>query len=153
MMNDFLPLLAAVLVACTLLCWVALIAARSRTEADEVARRLSAYMDGQRPAQPERVKTGNPLRDLLDSFTDALNPLVNRGSYAGKLAEDLQKAGLRLKSSEWMLIVAGVGVVVGGIFWLRFGTVFAFIPCPIVIWIGSGVFLRFRQGRRTRAFE
>lgn len=152
-MTAFLPLLAAVLVACTLLCWVALIAARSRTEADEVARRLSAYMGGQQPAQPERVKTGNLLRDLLDSFTDAINPVVARGSYAGRLAEDLQKAGLRMKTSEWMLIVAGLGVVVGGIFWLRFGTFFAFIPCPIVIWIASGVFLRLRQSRRTRAFE
>jgi tight adherence protein B len=152
-MTDFLPLLAAVLVACFLLCWVALIATRSRTEADEVARRLSAYMGGQRPPQPERIKTGNAFRDALDSFTDALNPVVTRGSYAGKLAEDLQKAGLRLKASEWMLIVAGVGVAIGGIFWLRFGTVFAFIPCPIVIWIASGIFLRLRQTRRTRAFE
>ena len=52
-----------------------------------------------------------------------------------------------------MLIVAGVGVAVGAIFWLRFGTVFAFIPCPIVIWIASGILLRFRQSRRTSAFE
>jgi tight adherence protein B len=52
-----------------------------------------------------------------------------------------------------MLIVAGVGVVIGAIFWLRFGTFIAFIPCPIVIWIASGIFLRFRQTRRTRAFE
>jgi tight adherence protein B len=44
-------------------------------------------------------------------------------------------------------------VVVGAIFWLRFGTFIAFIPCPIVIWIASGIFLRFRQTRRTRAFE
>jgi tight adherence protein B len=152
-MTDFLPLLAAVLVACTLLCWVALIAARSRTEADEVARRLSAYMGGQRPPQPERIKSGNPLRDLLDSLTDIINPLMARGSYAGKLSEDLQKAGLRLKASEWLLIVATVSAVVGGIFWLRFGTVFAFIPCPIVIWILSGIFLRLRQSRRTRAFD
>jgi tight adherence protein B len=152
-MSDFLPLLAAILVACTLLCWVALIAARSHTEADEVARRLSAFMDGQRPPQPERVRTGNVLRDLLDSFTNAINPLVARGSYAGRLAEDLQKAGLRMKPSEWMLIVLAVGVGVGGIFWLRFGTVLAFIPCPIVIWVASGIFLRIRQSRRTRAFE
>jgi tight adherence protein B len=152
-MTDFLPLLAAILVACTLLCWVALIAARSHTEADEVAQRLSAFMGGQRPSQPERVRSGNPLRDLLDGFTTAINPLVSRGSYAGKLAEDLQKAGLRMKPSEWMLIVVAVGVGVGAIFWLRFGTFLAFIPCPIVIWVASGVFLRVRQSRRTRAFE
>ena len=153
-MTDLLPLFAAVLFACACLCWVALLLSpRGRTEADEVAKRLSAYMGGQRPSQPERVKTGNVLRDLLDSFTDAISPLMARGSYAGKLAEDLQKAGLRMKPSEWMLIVVGIGGFVGAIFWLRFGTIFAFIPCPIVIWVVSGIFLRVRQGRRTRAFE
>jgi tight adherence protein B len=152
-MTSFLPILAAVLVACALLCWVGLIAARGSNEADEVARRLSAFMGGQHQAAPERVSSGNALRDLLDRFTDAINPVVARGTYAGKLAEDLQKAGLRMKSSEWMLMVAGLGVLVGGIFWLRFGTFIAFIPCPIVIWIGSGLVLRIRQSQRTRVFE
>ncbi len=152
-MISFLPALAALLVACTLLCWVGLITTRNRTEADEVARRLNAFMGGQRPARPERVSSGSSLRDLLNSVTDAINPVVARGSYAGRLAEDLQKAGLRMKASEWMLLVAGLGAAVGAILWLRFGTFIAFIPCPIVIWIASGVFLRLRQSRRTRAFD
>ena len=152
-MISFLPALAALLVACTLLCWVGLITTRNRTDADEVARRLNAFMGGQRPARPERISSGSPLRDLLNSVTDAMNPVVARGSYAGRLAEDLQKAGLRMKASEWMLLVAGLGAAVGAIFWLRFGTFIAFIPCPIVIWIASGVFLRLRQSRRTRAFD
>jgi tight adherence protein B len=152
-MTSFLPVLAAVLVFCTLLCWVGLIAARSTSEADEVARRLNAFVGSQQAAQPERVSSGSPLRDLLNSLTDAINPVVARGSYAGRLAEDLQKAGLRMKASEWMLMVAGLGAGVGGICWLRFSTFIAFIPCPILVWIGSGLFLRFRQSRRTRAFE
>ncbi len=153
-MTSFLPLLAAVLVACTLLCWVGLIMARGGSEADEVARRLSVFMGGgTQPAAPERPRTGSPLRDLLNAFTDAVNPLLARGSYAGRLAEDLQKAGLRMKTSEWMLMVVGLGVAVGALIGLRFGTVFAFIPGPIVLWILSGFFLRFRQAHRTRAFE
>jgi len=118
-----------------------------------VARRLSAFMGGQRAPQPERVSTGSTLRDLLNRFTDAINPVMARGSYAGRLAEDLQKAGLRIKPSEWLLAVVGTGVVVGGLCWLRFGTFFAFIPCPIIAWILSGVFLRLRQSQRTRAFD
>ena len=152
-MTDTLPILAAVLVACTLLCWVALIAGRNNTEADEVARRLSAYMGGQQSRQPERVSTGNALRDLLNRATDIINPLFARGSYAGKLAEDLQKAGLRMKASEWMLLVTGLAVVVGGLCWLRFSSIIAIIPGPVVIWFGSGIYLRLRQSRRTRAFE
>jgi tight adherence protein B len=79
--------------------------------------------------------------------------MMARGSYAGKLAEDLQKAGLRMKASEWMLLIAGLAVLVGGICWLRFASVIAIIPGPIIIWVGSGIYLRLRQSRRTRAFE
>ena len=110
---NILAILAAVMVACALLCWVALIAARGNTEADEVARRLSAYMGNQDASQPERIKTGNGLRDLLDGITDALNPVLARGSHSGRLAEDLQKADLRMKSSEWILLVASLGVAIG----------------------------------------
>ncbi|MGD0833793.1 MAG: type II secretion system F family protein [Candidatus Dormibacteria bacterium] len=152
-MTNILPILAAVLVACTLLCWVALIAGRSNTEADEVARRLSAYMGGQQQRMPERISSGNALRDILDRATDVLNPVMARGSYAGKLAEDLQKAGLRMKASEWMLLIAALAVLVGGICWLRFSTIIAVIPGPVIVWIGSGIYLRLRQSRRTRAFE
>ncbi len=152
-MSSILPVAAAVLVACALLCWVGVIATRSTSEADEVARRLTAYMGGGQRPVAEKPPGRPSLRGLLDSLTDAINPIVARGSYAGRLAEDLQKAGLRMKPSEWMLMVAGVGVALGGLVWLRFGNFLAFIPCPILVWIASGFFLRFRQSRRTRAFE
>lgn len=150
---SILPILAAVMVACALLCWVALIAARGNTESDEVARRLSAYMGSQTPAHPERVKTGNGFRDLLDGFTDALNPVLSRGSHAGRLAEDLQKADLKMKSSEWVLLMAAVGLAAGVLLALRFGTILAFFPAPVVVWFIGGVFLRIRQSRRSRAFN
>ncbi|HXZ99568.1 MAG TPA: type II secretion system F family protein [Candidatus Binatia bacterium] len=152
-MSPVLPLIAAALVACAFLCWVALIVGRGSSEADEVARRLSAFVGGQHPLQPERVSSGNALRDLLNSLTEALNPILARGAYAGRLAEDLQKSGLRIKPSEWLLLVTGIGVALGALSWLRFGTFIAFIPCPIVIWILSGFYLRYRQARRTRAFD
>jgi tight adherence protein B len=152
-MIQYLPLVAAVLVACTLLCWVGLIATRGHSEAEEVARRLSAFAGQPTSPTPTRPSSGNALRDLLSSILDAVNPIVARGSYAGKLAEDLQKAGLRIKSSEWMLAVAGVGVAAGAIAWLRFGNILAFVPGPLLAWIGSGLLLRMRQSQRTRAFE
>jgi tight adherence protein B len=42
---------------------------------------------------------------------------------------------------------------VGLIAWLRFGSLVAFLPCPFVVWILSGLFLRLRQRKRTRAFN
>src|SRR5947209_7519323 len=107
------------LLTCAILCAVAFFASRGNTEADEVARRLSAYAASSEAPQPERIKTGNAIRDALDGFTDALNPVLARGSHAGKLAEDLQKADLRMKSSEWVLAVLGAGLVVGLLLALR----------------------------------
>jgi tight adherence protein B len=143
---------AAVLAAGTVMSLTAWAAGRRVTDADRVAARLSQYG---RPAEtaPQRVRTGNPLRDLVDSITTALNPLLARSSHTGKLADDLQKADLKLKSSEWVLAVAGTGVALGLLLTLRFGSPVFLLVGPVAAWMGSGMFLRFRQGRRARAFN
>jgi tight adherence protein B len=146
-------LIAAALVASSILAFVAFFLNRGGTEAAEMARRLNQYGGEAVAASPPRVSTGNALRDLLASMTSGLNPILSRTSHSGKLADDLQKADLKLKSSEWVLAVFGVGVLVGLIAWLRFGSLVAFLPCPFVVWILSGLFLRLRQRKRTRAFN
>jgi tight adherence protein B len=148
-----LALLAAAFAACSVLAIVAFVLSGQRTATDEMARRLSQYGGIAAPEKPERVLTGNALRDALDTLTQNLNPILSRSSYSGKLAEDLQKADLKLKSSEWILAVAGIGVLVGVLVALRFGNIIFFIPCPFIVYILSGFFLRFRQSRRTRAFN
>ncbi|HEY7927350.1 MAG TPA: hypothetical protein VIG86_08035, partial [Candidatus Dormibacteraeota bacterium] len=112
---------AAVLAAGTVLCLTMWASGRRLTEADRVAARLSQYG---RPTElaPTRVKTGNPVRDMVEAFSAMLNPVLARSSHTGKLADDLAKADLKLKSSEWVLAVAGVGVALGGLLFLRFGT-------------------------------
>jgi tight adherence protein B len=146
-------LLAAAFAACSILAIVAFVLSGQRSATDEMARRLSQYGGLAAPEKPERVLTGNALRDALDAVTQNLNPILSRSSYSGKLAEDLQKADLKLKSSEWILAVAGIGVLVGALVAIRFGNVIFFIPCPFLVYILSGFFLRFRQSRRTRAFN
>jgi tight adherence protein B len=143
---------AAVLAAGTVLSLTAWAAGRRVTEADRVAARLSQYG---RPAEvvAPRVRTGNPIRDLIEVISGALAPLLARSSHTGKLADDLQKADLKLKSSEWVLAVAGVGVALGLLLTLRFGTPVMLLVGPAAAWLLSGVFLKFRQGRRTRAFN
>jgi tight adherence protein B len=143
---------AAVLAAGTVMSLTAWAAGRRVTDADRVAARLSPYG---RPAEtaPVRVRTGNPIRDLIDTITSALNPLLARSSHTGKLADDLQKADLKLKSSEWVLAVAGIGVGLGLLLTLRFGSPVMLLVGPGAAWLGSGFFLRFRQGRRARAFN
>jgi tight adherence protein B len=146
-------LIAAALVASAILAFLAFFLSGRHSEAEQMARRLNQYGGVAVAAPPPKISTGNALRDALGSITALLNPLLSRTSHNGKLADDLQKADIRLKSSEWVLAVAGIGIVVGLLAALRFGTPVAFVPCPFAAWILAGLFLRFRQRRRLRAFN
>ncbi len=147
-------LIAAALAASSVLAFIAFALSGQRSATDEMARRLSQYGGGSEVAtKPQRVLTGNALRDALDSITTGLNPIMSRTAHSGKLAEDLQRADLKLKSSEWVLAVVGIGVLVGVLGLLRFGSLIFLIAAPGVVWFLSGLFLRLRQRRRTRAFN
>ncbi len=143
---------AAALSAGTVMCLTVWAAGRRVTEADRVAARLSPYGRPVEVAAP-RVRTGNPIRDLIEVVSAAIAPLMARSSHTGKLADDLQKADLKLKSSEWVVAVAGVGIALGLLLTLRFATPVMLLIGPVAAWLFSGVFLKFRQGRRTRAFN
>jgi tight adherence protein B len=145
-------IMAAVLAAGTVMSLTVWAAGRRITDADRVAARLSQYGRPVEVAAP-RVRTGNPIRDLIEVVSSAVAPLLARSSHTGKLADDLQKADLKLKSSEWVVAVAGVGIGLGLLLTLRFGTPVMLLIGPVVAWLLSGVVLKFRQGRRTRAFN
>jgi tight adherence protein B len=145
--------IAAALVASTVLAFMAFFMSGRRSEAEEMARRLNQYGGIAVAAPPPKVSTGSAIRDAVETITSALNPLLSRTSHSGKLADDLQKADLKLKSSEWVLAVVGIGVLTGVVVALRFGSVVAFVPCPFIIWVLAGLFLRFRQRRRMRSFN
>jgi tight adherence protein B len=124
-----------------------------RNETDEVTRRLERYAEfGDRGAdagpRPKRS-----LRDVFDGLTDSLNLVMARSARTGRLAESLARADLRLKSSEWALGVAGAGVVLGLLLWLRFNNPVFVLIGPPAMWITSGIALRVLQARRTRAFD
>jgi tight adherence protein B len=58
-----------------------------------------------------------------------------------------------MKSSEWVLAIIGSGLALGLLIALRFGSPLLIIIGFPVAWILAGAFLRFRQARRTRAFN
>jgi len=146
-------LLAAALAASSVLAIAAFVLSGQRSATDEMARRLSQYGGTVTPDKPERVLTGNAIRDALDSVTTGLNPILSRTTHSGKLAEDLQRADLKLKSSEWVLAVLGIGILTGILAAFRFSNLVLLLACPVAVWFLSGLFLRFRQKRRTRAFN
>ena len=122
-------------------------------EVDEVTRRLERYAEFGESGKREEGKRRLTPKELFSSLTDLLNQLLSRSSRAGALAEDLARADMKIKSSEWVLAVAGTGVVLGLLMWLRFGTIIAFLPCPVLVYFLSGFVLRFLQAKRTRAFD
>ena len=122
-------------------------------ETDEVTRRLERYAEFGDTGKGDQGKRRITPKELFGSLTDILNQMLSRSSRAGALAEDLARADLKIKSSEWVLAVAGLGVFLGLLMWLRFGTFIAFLPCPVLIYFLSGFVLRFLQAKRTRAFD
>ena len=148
-------LVVATLAALAVLFIVAYALSGAPDPTEEVARRLSRYGGGLDVVDDTGTTVGNTtsLRDLLGGASAALNPLLSRGNRGSRLAEDLQKADLKLKPSEWILAVFGVFLALGLVLSLRFG---GLLPLPIsgvAGWFLSGVYLRLRQRRRTRAFE
>ncbi|MFN2451601.1 MAG: type II secretion system F family protein [Candidatus Dormibacteria bacterium] len=127
--------------------------ARGRQE-DELATRLNRYGAGAGWAEAHTPNAGpRSPRDAIRGLTDALNPLLDRTATSGKLAEELARADLKLKSSEWVLAVAGSGVLLGLLLALRFGNPLVFLVGPPVAWFASGFILRFLQNRRARLFN
>jgi tight adherence protein B len=121
-------------------------------EVDDITRRLERYAELSDPTEKRERRPVSP-RELLDRFTDSLNGVMMRSARTGRLTEDLARADLKLKSSEWVLGIVGAGVLVGLLATLRFGTPIAFLPCPVAVWFISGFVLRFLQARRKKAFD
>ncbi|MHB8718777.1 MAG: type II secretion system F family protein [Candidatus Dormibacteria bacterium] len=151
-MSISLPALAAALLAAAAVISIVMwIGGRRVTQADRMAARLSQYGSTPEPVIVE--KTGNTVRDAIASLSAVLNPLLARSSHTGRLADSLQKADLKIKSSEWVLAVLGAGFGVGLIMALRFGSPLLLVLGFPLAWVLSGAYLRFRQARRTRAFN
>ena len=119
---------------------------------DEISQRLERYSDPAHAGPPPPPR-GNSPKEIFQAFSESLNQLMARSARAGKLGDELQRADLKLKPSEWAMIVAGVGVVTGLLAAARFGTIIAFLPCPPLAYLLSGVVLKYMQGKRTRAFD
>lgn len=121
----------------------------SKHPGGELELHLDQYSTGQAPASGQ---VG--VRGLLDAFLERFNKsLTARGGRSSRIAEDLMKADLKLRVSEYFFIVAGLMVLMGLVSFLRFRNpivaAFAFVagyPIP-------GFVVKFRQRRRIKAFN
>jgi tight adherence protein B len=79
--------------------------------------------------------------------------LANNKNLEARIASSLDKAGLDLRPSEWLLMRAGItvgGALVGLL--LGTGNIFLGILAFVVALIGPTLYLKIKRGRRLKAF-
>ena len=100
-------------------------------------------------AQAPRDPVGQ-LRHVVQSAVGSRFERTDRGS---RLADRLARANLKVRPTEWILISAGTALVVGALLYLRFGALLFFPIGVLVGYMGAQFFLRYRQSKRTKAFN
>ena len=150
-------LIIATMVGLSILCFVVWYASRPNPDSEQVAKRLTAYAS---PLGADQASSDSAIRDAVGAIGDALGPVFDRSSRSGSLADDLQKADIKMKASEWFLLEVGLAFIVSALVTIRFSSIapavllpFIFAGTAVAVVVGAGFYLRIRQRRRTRAFE
>src|SRR5216110_698850 len=110
---------------------------------------VELHMDGYNPeAAP---KKGGVFEGFLEGFNKSLTR--NKGGRTSRLTEELAKADIKLRVSEYVMLIVGLIVLLCAIVFLRFhNPALALIGIPVG-YCAPGFFLKFRQRRRLKAFN
>src|ERR1700704_2209040 len=107
------------------------------------------HMDSYNPEAG--AKKGGLFEGFMESFNKSLTR--NKGGRSSKLTDELAKADLKLRVSEYVMVIVGLIVLLCAILFLRFHSpVLALIGIPVG-YFAPGFFLKFRQRRRLKAFN
>jgi tight adherence protein B len=112
---------------------------------------VELHMDGYNPEASPSAKKGGMFEGFLEGFNKSLTR--NKGGRSSKLTEELAKADLKLRVSEYVMIIIGLIVLLCAVLFVRFhNPILALIGIPIG-YFAPGFFLKFRQRRRLKAFN
>lgn len=112
---------------------------------------VELHMDGYNPEASPSAKKGGMFEGFLDGFNKSLTR--NKGGRTSKLTEELAKADLKLRVSEYVMIIVGLIVLLSAVLFIRFhNPILALLGIPIG-YFAPGFFLKFRQRRRLKAFN
>ncbi len=131
---------------------------RAAGGSDDFQARLAAYSVGTVGAAPAGP-TGGGLREALNRIFQPAADRVGRGdAKKGKpsVAEQLQRADLKLRTSEYFMIQIGSMALLALIAFVRFGGVFGILQTLIAAIIGfliPGIYVKYRINRRLKAFN
>jgi tight adherence protein B len=107
------------------------------------------HMDEYNPAAAP-AKKGGLFEGLMEGFNKSL---TKKGGRTSKLTEELAKADLKLRVSEYVMVIVGLIIVLSLVIFLRFhNPILALIGIPVG-YFAPGFFLKFRQRRRLKAFN
>jgi tight adherence protein B len=140
-----LQLLFGVLGAVGVLIVVMGLAANRQPSAD-----AELHMDGFNPAAASATKRGSFLEGMLEGFNKSL---TKRGGRSSRLTEELAKADLKLRVSEYVVLVVGLILLLCLVLLLRFHNPILMLVGIPVGYFAPGFFLKFRQRRRLKAFN
>jgi tight adherence protein B len=124
---------------------------------EDFQARLAAY--GVTTAGAQALPPASGFRETLNRMLQPAADRVGRGNAKkGKasVAEQLQRADLKLRTSEFFMIQIGTALLLGLIAFIRFGGAGGLIQTLIAAIIGylaPGIYVKYRVGRRLRAFN
>src|SRR6266550_4546386 len=110
---------------------------------------VELHMDGYNPEAA--AKKGGVFEGFLEGFNKSLTR--NKGGRSSRLTDELAKADLKLRVSEYVMLIVGLIVLLCAILFFRFHSpVLALAGIPAG-YFAPGFFLKFRQRRRLKAFN
>jgi tight adherence protein B len=129
-------------------------ARRAAGGAEDFQARLAQY--GVDPSGASTLAPPQSMRERLNRlFQPAADRLGQGDAKKGKpsLAEQLAKADLKLRTSEFFMIQIGCVIGLGLIFLLRFGVSWQPLVAAAVGYFLPGFYVRYRQRKRIKAFN
>jgi len=128
---------------------------RRRSAEAELAVQATADVSGHVyvPAAPPRAVG---IRERLNRVMQpAAERISTRGAKRGKpsLADQLAKADIKLRPSEFLMIQVGCVVAGALIGWIRFGIGPQFLLMAVAAYFAPGRYVKYRQGKRLRTFN
>jgi tight adherence protein B len=155
-MNPFMLIAGLIAAAGIMVFFVGLATARRASEgAEEVQNRLFQYGVGAAPiAAAPKAPPASMRERVVRLFEPAAQRLGQGNVKRGKkpLAEQLQKADLKLRTSEFIAIQFGLVALLAIIGFLRWGVIQAIIAGVLGYFI-PGFYVRYRMGKRLKAFN
>ena len=155
-MNLFMLIAGLIAAAGVMVVFVGLATGRRAAEgAEEVQSRLFQYGVGAAPMVAAPKAPPASMRERIARlFEPAAARLGQGNAKKGKkpLAEQLQKADLKLRTSEFIAIQFGLVALLAIIGFLRWGIIQAIIAGVLGYFI-PGFYVRYRMGKRLKAFN